>query len=95
VQDPRALDVQVEDRDVDELRSRAVGRVGDGARELELGRLAGDRDDLPGLDVRREADDEICEALERAGRGNRVRVQTVRRRSAGRATASRGTFVAA
>ena len=59
--------MQVEVLDVDELRARAVGRVGDRAGQRLLAGLGADRDHLAGLDVGREADDEVGEPLERRG----------------------------
>ena len=67
VQDARALDLQVEQLDVDELRARAVGALGDRPREVELARLGRDRDDLPRLHVGGEVDDEVRVALEDRG----------------------------
>jgi len=65
VEDPRALDVQVEQRHVDVLRPRAVGRRGDSARDLELAGLGADRDDLAALHVGGEVHDQLGEASQR------------------------------
>jgi hypothetical protein len=65
VEDPRALDVQVELHDVDELRARAVGGLGDRAGHVELRRLGSDGDDLARLNVGGEANDEVGVAAQR------------------------------
>ena len=54
----------IEVLDVDELGAVAVGARGDGADHELLARLAGDRDDLAGLHVGAESDDDVGEALE-------------------------------
>ena len=61
---PRALDVHVEVLHVDELRAVAVGAGRQRADHRLLAELGADRDDLAGLHVGREADDEVGEALE-------------------------------
>ena len=67
VLEPRALDVDVEVGRVDELRAVAVGAGGERAHDLLLADLAADRDDLAGLDVGAEADEQVGEALQRGG----------------------------
>ena len=51
VQEPRALDVEVEVLDVDEPRAVAVGAGGERARQRLLAQLGADGDDLAALDV--------------------------------------------
>ena len=64
VLDAGALDPGIEVLDVDELGAVAVRARRDGADHELLARLAGDRDDLPGLHVGAESDDHVGEALE-------------------------------
>ena len=89
VEDAGALDVQVELRHVDVLRARAIRGGGDRARQLELARLGGDRDDLPALHVGGEAHDELGEAVAASRRRRRSapRSRTRRRRPARSETA--------
>ena len=62
--DARALDPRVEAGDVDEAARRArYAARRDRARERLLARLAADRDDLVGLHVGAEADEQLGEAL--------------------------------
>jgi hypothetical protein len=64
VQDPLALDVQVEVAHVDELGPRAVGGARDRASQGLLADLRADRHDLAGLDVRRERHGQLREPVE-------------------------------
>ena len=67
VEEPRALDVEVEVLDVDEAGAVAVGAGGQRARQRLLAQLGADGDHLAALDVGGEPDDEVGEALERRG----------------------------
>jgi hypothetical protein len=55
--------MDVENRKVDELGASLVRDLRDLARQCLLTRLRGDRDDLAGLDVRAEADDQVREGF--------------------------------
>src|SRR5439155_11737554 len=65
--EPDALDVRVEVPRVDELRAALIRRFGDGAHERGRPRLGLDVDDLPGLDVGADLDDQRGVATQRLG----------------------------
>ena len=59
VAQPRALDVLIEHAHIDELRPACIRRFGERTRERLLARLGPDRDDLAGLYVGPQRDDEL------------------------------------
>ena len=61
VQGASALQIRVEDGEVDVPGTPFVGDLGDGAGQRLLARLGADGDDLIGLDVGAEADDQLGE----------------------------------
>ena len=73
--EPDPLDERVEVPGVDELRSALVGLGGDEPHERRGPRLGHDPDDLAGLDVRADLDDQFGVAAEGLGVHRGVRLE--------------------
>ena len=76
VQEPLAFDERIPPEDVDVLRAPLVGGPGEGAGRVLHAEVGGDAEDLPGLEVGAEADQEVGEPIAIAGavlhRGGRL-----------------------
>ena len=62
VEHARTLQMNVEDREIDEPRLLPVGNIRDGAREILLARLGADRQNLARLDVGAESHHQLGQA---------------------------------